>query len=269
MYKCWACSSTVCKGEDGKIVCANCGLTYWTEHRENDYNSAYQDSTTLYNKYLLYFPKIHDQNINIFKKINPVESLAVDSLSKIKPDTHVDIGCGVGRFLRAISETGIQSAGVEKSEHLVDLLRNKGYSCAHDMTQVPNLVNVGDNVSVSLFEVIEHVTEPEKFLLEIINFFKPNYLAISVPNSLERRRFDPNFKQQDRPPNHLSRWSQKSLYSLFSNLQDYCVSVKKVPPSRKELVHALLKGNFKSVYVHLYALIWRPRYWYFCELKRK
>lgn len=130
--------------------------------------------------------------------------------------TLLDIGCGTGAFLHEARKLGYQPCGID-----FDTVALK---VAGDRFVLPELFQV--NVSelsklfperrfdvISFFEVLEHVENPAVFLSQVSQLLAPSGLiAVSVPNRNRKIDF---MKDDDYPPNHLTRWTAESLSSFF------------------------------------------------------
>jgi len=128
----------------------------------------------------------------------------------------LDAGCGDGLFLdsarRHYRVVGLEldreaaavararlPANTEIYELEFDALREVAHDGAFDV--------------ITCFEVLEHLANPVAFFREACLLLKPGgYLAVSVPN---RNRYYGRDNAHDFPPNHLTRWSRRSLELAF------------------------------------------------------
>jgi SAM-dependent methyltransferase len=92
---------------------------------------------------------------------------------------YLDIGCGVGHSLELATEFGWEASGVESNEVAVATARAKGRNVqrsTHDPIGGPYDV-------VSLFETLEHLTDPDPVLADVGRLLAPRgVLIITVPN---------------------------------------------------------------------------------------
>jgi len=95
----------------------------------------------------------------------------------------LDIGCGEGTFLRLAKKNGWQISGTELSPYAAkyasDRLGDKIF-CGEllDARYSTDSFDV-----VSMWHVLEHVTDPKRYLIEIRRILRPDgLLAIAVPN---------------------------------------------------------------------------------------
>jgi hypothetical protein len=118
---------------------------------------------------------------------------------------------------------------------------------------------------ITLLEVIEHLQYPGKAVRKIFSLKQPTYLIIVVPASYTRRLYDKNFSTHDRPPNHLSWWSNQSLGHLLDE-DGYKVSIIPIAERRKSLIGHYIRNkdwfHIKDLRLLLKGLISPPIFWY-------
>ena len=99
-----------------------------------------------------------------------------------KNNSLLDVGCGEGHFLSVAREKNWQASGIEKAPYAVDICRklNIDVECG-DLLDVDLKPNHYDIVMMS--EVLEHLTQPEKYLFKINRILrKGGILKITTPN---------------------------------------------------------------------------------------
>lgn len=124
----------------------------------------------------------------------------------------LDVGCGTGYFAEAARRVGYRVTGLDLSRPQLELARQRfGLSSLYPMAlgEYARQAPVGSFDVVTAFQVLEHVADPVSFLADARRLLAPRgYVAIGVPNW----RAWPIFRDPlDAPPNHLTRWSPKSL----------------------------------------------------------
>ena len=124
----------------------------------------------------------------------------------------LDVGCGTGQFVEAARKTGYQARGLDLSAAQVEVARRRFRGVevhAGRLRDYAQEVPPGSFDVVTAFQVLEHVADPAGFLADLRRLLRPaGYLAVGVPTSRVWRAFrDP----EDAPPNHLTRWSARSL----------------------------------------------------------
>jgi SAM-dependent methyltransferase len=269
---CIACGH-IAKPNGENFKCQICGLDFlgFSSH-QIDYSATYSDESSLYSAHLRsldYFHKVR----SIKSRLLPFESIILEFLSTCgSPIRLVDIGCGVGRFLRGAQERlGAENVSAyEVANVLVKKLREYGLTVHNgDLQTFLDSDHTAD--VITLLEVIEHLRYPGEEVKKIFSLKKPTYLIIVVPASFTRRIFDKNFSAHDRPPNHLSWWNPQSLFYLL-NQNGYSASTIPIAESRKSLIGHYIRNKdwfrMRSLGLLLKGLISPPIFWYLGIAKR-
>ncbi|MFA5406138.1 MAG: class I SAM-dependent methyltransferase [Candidatus Nanoarchaeia archaeon] len=188
-------------------------------------------------------PRFDSRSINdYYKNIYSKEDFTVDAsylfklkklqfsfnrkIKSVKNGRLLDIGCGDGFFLRMQKERGWEVYGQDINPKAVKNLEKmsiKCYSC--DINKMPkkNYFDV-----VTLFHVLEHISNPKKFLLDIKSLLKKNgSLVIEVPNinSFEAKIFKSSNIYLGVPV-HFYQFSEQSLRFLLESVGFIVKSVK-------------------------------------------
>ena len=99
----------------------------------------------------------------------------------------LDFGCGQGDFLKAARERGFDAHGMEFSESAVSRCRQAGLSCSlvKDFKQAKALLSAKSPYNiVTAFELIEHLPNPEDFLVFAQDILPDNgLLLLTTPNT--------------------------------------------------------------------------------------
>jgi 2-polyprenyl-3-methyl-5-hydroxy-6-metoxy-1,4-benzoquinol methylase len=108
----------------------------------------------------------------------------IKQIKKIKfPGTLLDVGCGIGTFLRLARDEGYEASGVELSSYAAEYAKNNfGLSVFNgelpDADFAPKSFDI-----ITLWHILEHVADPKKFLKEVNRLLKKDgLLVIEVPN---------------------------------------------------------------------------------------
>lgn len=129
----------------------------------------------------------------------------------------LDIGCGEGVFVAYARRNGIDAYGVDFSKEAINLGRRwYGLTTIYDYTlsDLKQTDALKQFDMITLFEVLEHQERPIDFVVELRSILRDGGLLVaSVPyrNQWPVRDFG------DYPPNHLTRWTEKSLRTLFES----------------------------------------------------
>lgn len=94
----------------------------------------------------------------------------------------LDVGCGVGQVVQTLKQAGYDACGVDVSEPCIRRARSAGLNCSmYDGRRLPYSDEYFD--SAGAFNVLEHVDEPEAFLVELVRVVKPGgKVVVSSPN---------------------------------------------------------------------------------------
>jgi 2-polyprenyl-3-methyl-5-hydroxy-6-metoxy-1,4-benzoquinol methylase len=128
----------------------------------------------------------------------------------------LEIGCGGGTFLAALEREGFQSMGVDVAKEPISLLKQKGFQ-AH-LGSIDNLPSEWPRPkAIVILEVIEHLPDPVGFIRNVHNKFPEIPLLLSTP-SWARWCLHLGYRQsEDYPPNHLLRWTKRSVNKALNN----------------------------------------------------
>lgn len=127
----------------------------------------------------------------------------------------LDIGCGSGRFLRALRHSGWEVAGLELNDDTATAARN-----VYGLTVETSLDVFEDNFFdlITITHVLEHIRDPHQMLAECARLLKPGgVIAVAVPNieSWQARLTRENWFHLDLP-RHLWHFSESGLSTTMS-----------------------------------------------------
>jgi SAM-dependent methyltransferase len=138
---------------------------------------------------------------------------------RLPPGSSVmEIGCGEGRFLERVRESGFRALGNDLNTTALEEARRKGLQVvAGELSQVSRTVPPGSLDAIVLFHVLEHVGAPGAFARQLGLLLKPDgFLILSIPNpNRARARIAHEF--WDYPPHHLTRFSLEGLVRLLAD----------------------------------------------------
>lgn len=112
--------------------------------------------------------------------------LALQQVEKLKPSTILDLGCGPGFVAQECEKLGARVTGVDAYDPLPGKMSEFHKA---DLERDPVPADMFDYDAVLLLDVIEHLGDPERFLLDLRNrsearesVRKPPVLILSTPN---------------------------------------------------------------------------------------
>jgi SAM-dependent methyltransferase len=172
-----------------------------------------------------------------------VRHLAVDdrirtyfrrAVARIPPGARVlDVGCGEGVFVNFARGLGRDAYGVDRSRKSIEAGRARYGLTTLAVGEASESSGVFD--AATLFEVIEHVSDPRQYLVDVSSRVRSGgLLVISTPN---RDRW-PVKDFVDFPPHHPTRWSLRALRELGERAG--LVEVRVSTTGRAESVNLLL-----------------------------
>lgn len=129
----------------------------------------------------------------------------------------LDVGCGSGSFLRAISQAGFVACGTEIEGPAYDRASRIQGIHVKNQALAPEMFGRESFDLITLWHVLEHIPDP----LETLHILRAmihsdGWLIIEVPNfgSLQSRCFGPDWFHLD-PPLHLYQYTETALNSLL------------------------------------------------------
>lgn len=186
-------------GDFRLVRCRHCGLIYQNPqlttaelapHYPDDYLPFQQDGDAQSRRALV----LRDHAIGRF----------CDRVARHHPQPGrlLDVGCATGRFLYAMQQRGWQVQGVEPTPHAArQAQQDFGLEVAVCLLEEAAYPGASFDV-VTLWDVLEHVADPQATLAEVARILRPGGLAVfSVPNpdSVEARLFGGCWIGWDRP----------------------------------------------------------------------
>jgi 2-polyprenyl-3-methyl-5-hydroxy-6-metoxy-1,4-benzoquinol methylase len=156
----------------------------------------------------------------------------------------LEVGCGRGFFIdNVLKKLKCDVKGIEFNEEAVEKARNKKLPVENiDLKQ---LIGNGETFdAVCSFQVLEHTTNPRKFLESIMNVLtNDGILILSVPN--KESFLKQQFNILDMPPHHMTRWNLSALRYL-----EKLFPIKMIRASYEPLAKYHISG-YVSAYIQL------------------
>jgi trans-aconitate methyltransferase len=142
--------------------------------------------------------------------------------------TLLDYGCGTGMFLKACKEAGWKTLGMEPDSGARLLASEMELNVFPDKTELNKSLQNGDLNAITLWHVLEHVTDLEEtltFFWEKLN--AQGILIIAVPNhkSSDAKHYKEHWAAYD-VPRHLYHFELATMERLLSNFGFKLVETK-------------------------------------------
>ena len=137
------------------------------------------------------------------------------------PRAYLDVGCGDGRYLRALERRGVPRPhlfGLELDRHSVETLAAAGYQARCSRVEDCDALPEGAMDLITMFHVIEHVDDPRRTVERIVRWLAPGGLfAVETPNrdSLDARLFERGLWGGYHIPRHWNLFSTATLTRLL------------------------------------------------------
>jgi len=161
----------------------------------------------------------------------------------------LDVGCGSGKFVNHLRKNGINAKGIEYSRPLYEkYLKDKEYFYTFSLEEFNEKIGGVFDV-VTLFDVLEHIDFPGKFIQEISKLQTLNgYLIKEIPlhGTLHSRLLGKKWHFFNKY--HLSYFRKKRLVKLLD-----------------ELGYNLIQDRYRGKYFHFSYLL---KYFYFSFFKK-
>lgn len=149
---------------------------------------------------------------------------ALEVIRREQPLRLLEIGCADGKFLERAAELGHRATGIDFSRAAVEAARARGLD-AHvaDVSQVVDMAGDEPFTAVAMYQVIEHLEEPDTVFDAIGRIAAPGaLLLVGCPADL---RYTRRVRHADRigrsdfwdyPPQHTLRWTPDALRIFLS-----------------------------------------------------
>lgn len=155
------------------------------------------------------------------------------------PADVIDIGCGTGDFMRAISGAGYAVSGFDVIPEVIDDLRRQGQFAD----------NVHDFDVVCMWDSLEHMEDPDRFLRQK----KGSYLFVSIPmiKDIESIRTSKHY----RPGEHLYYWTAEGFIAWIGlhGFRLIEISGHEVEAGREDIVAFAFKRDLPDYHDHIGA----------------
>ena len=136
-------------------------------------------------------------------------------LPYVDPGRWLDVGSSTGEFVSAAIAQGFEATGIELAAHAVARAQEAGRPVVQ--SSIETFESPHPFETVTAFDVIEHVTDPRKFLDHLHGLVSPDgVLVLTTPNtkSLSRRLMGSRWYFY-LPQEHLFLFTRRNLCSLL------------------------------------------------------
>jgi SAM-dependent methyltransferase len=147
-------------------------------------------------------------------------------------EAYLDVGCGTGRFLRAMHGRGVPRAqchGLDLDAATLRPLHAEGFSTHIGRVEECEAIAAGSLDLVTMFHVIEHVADPGAVLARVFGWLRPGgLLALETPNlaSWDARLFGASYWGGYHIPRHFHVFTPGSLERLATERGFACDAVE-------------------------------------------
>lgn len=133
-----------------------------------------------------------------------------EAVSRFEGGKVLDVGAGVGLFLRKLGSTW-QCFAVESCETTRGELETSGLGVFRDLAAAAE-THAGTFQVITLFQVLEHIAEFNLVLSQCHQLLAPGgRIVITVPDGEAMIRQERLTGCHDMPPNHIGKWTPESL----------------------------------------------------------
>jgi len=145
---------------------------------------------------------------------------ALELLPASRPLRLLEIGCAEGRFLERAAAQGHRATGLDFKAGDVRAARARGLDAREgDVAALRAVLEPGDRFqAVAMFQIIEHLTDPDALFGDLATVAAPGALLIvGCPSPRRYSRRVPHPERVGRsdfwdwPPQHTLRWGERSL----------------------------------------------------------
>ena len=158
------------------VQCRNCGLIYtnprFTGDEILDSYAAVEDP--------LYLEERDGRVLTFERHLRPLEKI------KAPPGKLVDVGAYTGVFVEIAAQHGWEAYGVEPSQWAVEQARERGLHMIEGTLASPELADATFDV-VTMWDVIEHVSNPLDEMLQADRLLKPGGLLVVHTMDIDSR----------------------------------------------------------------------------------
>jgi len=235
---------TVSKQSFNIVSCNNCNFKFTNPRPEDEKLGEYyksEDYISHSNTSKGIISKIYKsvRNYTLKKKLKLISKY-------VSRGTILDYGCGTGMFLKVCQDNGWKSFGMEPDGDARKIASEMGLNTFSDKERIQTYIGSETFEIITLWHVLEHVTDLE----ETLNYFKEKLnqngaLIIAVPNytSFDAKHYKEFWAAYD-VPRHLYHYEIEAIQKLLSSFGFKLVETK--PMKFDSFYVSMLSEKYKT-----------------------
>ena len=245
---------TVSQEQFNIVSCKSCGFIFTNPRPYNDVLGNYYKAES-------YVSHTNSKKGIVNKLYHAVRNHTLKSKiqmvsSYVSRGTILDYGCGTGMFLSAINKAGWETFGMEPDDNARKMASEQGLNVFSDKDRVNTYITDKKFNAITLWHVLEHVTD----MPETLSFFKnklnkDGVLIIAVPNhaSYDAEYYKEFWAAYD-VPRHLHHFDIKSMTSL---VEQAGFKLQETKPMKFDSFYvSMLSEKYKTGSVNLIKAFW-------------
>ncbi|KAB2907097.1 MAG: methyltransferase domain-containing protein [Kofleriaceae bacterium] len=188
--------------------CDECGVQHWTPlvHPDADYYESEAMG--------LYADK-HRGESGMEARFLPF----LERYGRVTDKDILDVGCSDGWLLAQMAQRGNRAHGIDIDTRALEVARSRGLEHVLKASAEEFVAHAHERALrfdlVTMFDVLEHTTDPSRVLRDLASVLKPDGRLIgTVPH---RRRFFADLVVSDYPPHHFFRFDIPALRSCVQH----------------------------------------------------
>ena len=226
------------------VSCNNCNFKFTNPRPEDEklgdyYKSEDYISHSNTNKGIISKLYKSVRNYTLKKKLKLI-------IKYVSRGTILDYGCGTGMFLKVCQDAGWKSFGMEPDKGARKIASEMGLNTFSDKERIQTYIRAEKFDIITLWHVLEHVTDLE----ETLNFFKEKLnqngaLIIAVPNytSYDAKHYKEHWAAYD-VPRHLYHYEIETIQKLLNRFSFKLVETK--PMKFDSFYVSMLSEKYKT-----------------------
>lgn len=227
-------SCTICRRHDSALAYVVDGYRivrcHWCDHLYVSPRPAIAEIQEIYGESYFENPAFentdHDSYFGYMDYLKDREHIQIrlsEVLSRIKRHEWqgrlLDVGCGLGFFVEVAQQNGWDAWGAELNKHAVDWANE--HVSDHVQYGTVDSLDFADGSfdCVTMFDVIEHLDDPRKELLDVWRVLRPGGLLVLVTpdaGALMSKLLGSHWLEMKRAPEHLHFFTVPGLTRLLS-----------------------------------------------------